>query len=691
MEKISVGELSRFWQSGDINFRFTGRSSAIEGIRGHQYVQKKRGQDYISEKTVSLDVKCSEFTLKIQGRVDGYNPHLESPLIEEIKTLRISPDEIPESIRDVHLAQLKIYGYIICMTEELNSTTLRLCYLDLDDNSEHWLEEVYALEPLTQFFNETIERYTKAYRRRSDWIGIRDPSIGSAGFPYPEYRKGQRDMAVAVYRTIVRQEQLVIQAPTGIGKTMATIFPAVKATPDTAKIENGAANVDQIPGGKLDDHAENLFKGYDKVFFLSAKTSGQQMAEKTVREINDSGIRFRSITLTAKEKICFNPGTPCDPDYCEYARGYYDRLEEGLTDAVNQADQFTRQLVEQISRKHQLCPFEFSLDISRSVDLLICDYNYIFDPAVYLRRFFDDSQGNYLMLVDEAHNLVDRGRDMFSAQLYKENFLSTRRHLKHEFPVIARSLARVNAEILSLRKSYLTVISKNASVVVPDVPETLARSLRQFCEAAEESLREDSSPGSKDELLTLYFDCLRFLRIAEQLDKHYAFLLITAQKKTELKLFCINPASRLKEGFDRMASSVCFSATMKPQHYFQRLLGLSEDTNWYQIEPPFDPKKFGVFVAPYIQTSYKSRKHSIPELVELIRDVVTAKQGNYLIFFPSHAYLKLAYDAFVAGSPNQETLAQERFMSETDRARFLDAFTCDSELVGFAVMGGVFS
>lgn len=386
--RISVGELSRFWQRGDINFRFTGRSSAIEGIRGHRSVQKKRGGDYVSEKPVSIELTRSGFKIKVQGRVDGFIPTSDPPLVEEIKTLRVSVEELPVSVREVHLAQLKIYAHIIGSNENIPQLDLRLCYLNLDDNSESWIEESTTRGALASFFETTLAKYIGWLTRNQQWLAIRDMSILQSSFPYENYRPGQRDMAVAAYRSMTLGQQIVMQAPTGIGKTMATIFPAVKTLSESA---------------------------FDKVFYLSAKTSGQQMAEKTVIELKDAGFRLRSVTITAKDKICFNPGSPCHPDHCEYARGYYDRLGEGIEDALKGNDQFSRQVIEQTAREHTLCPFEFSLDISRAADLIICDYNYVFDPTVYLRRFFEDNSGKYALLVDEAHNLVDRGRDMFSA------------------------------------------------------------------------------------------------------------------------------------------------------------------------------------------------------------------------------------------------------------------------------------
>jgi len=663
VHRISVGELARYWQTGDINFRFTGRSSAVEGIRGHQFVQKKRGAGYISEKPVSLRIEYQGFHLHIQGRVDGFIPAADPPLVEEIKTLRVDVAELPASLKEIHFAQLKIYGYMLCQAGDITRLNLRLCYLDLNDHSESWLEEEMTIEALSSFFDASLDRLTDSLLQNKQWLETRNTSIEQSEFPYPEYRPGQRDMAVAAYRSMVDGGQVVLQAPTGIGKTMATIFPALKAMRDA---------------------------GYDKLFYLSAKTSGQGMAEATVAQINESGLRFRSVTLTAKDKICFNKGSPCDPDHCQYARGYYDRLHEGIQDALATSDILGRKSIELVAQRHVLCPFELSLDVARSVDLIICDYNYVFDPIVYLRRFFEENSGKYALLVDESHNLVDRGRDMFSAELKKDDFMALRRQLKEYHPVVAKTLARVNAEILSMRKVKKIELANQGFLVLQDVPARFNKALRDFCNSAEDVLKEESQVSYKDDLLSLYFDCLRFMRTAEQTNEDYAFFLVKTGTHIRVKLFCVNPASRLREGFSKMASSVCFSATMKPQNYYQRLLGLSAETRWYQLASPFDPENLAVYVVPYIGTSYRERDASVDDLVQLILKVVESKTGNYLVYFPSHVYLQTVHEAFSKFAPHRKTIVQERFMAEEDRQLFLDCFSEDGEVTGFAVMGGVF-
>ncbi len=661
--QVSVGSLAQVWQEGDINFRFTGRSSALEGIRGHQSVQKSRGESYQSELSVALNVERNGFAFRVQGRVDGYNPELDPVLVEEIKTLRVQVESLPYAVGVLHRAQLRIYGHLLAQSSGLENVQLRLCYFNLDDRQETWVDEILSAADLESFFEATLERFSNVLKLRQAWRLIRDQSIQSLGFPYSSYRPGQREMAVAAFRSLSQSRQVVLQAPTGIGKTMATIFPAVKTLPSM---------------------------GYDTLFYLSAKTSGQQMAEKTVAELLGTGYRIRAVTITAKEKICFNKGSPCDPEHCEFARGYYDRLAAGIEAATQAFDDLNRRNIEAVAQKHQLCPFELSLDLSQSADIVICDYNYVFDPAVYLRRFFEDPGGKYAMLVDEAHNLVDRGRDMFSAELTKSRFLSLRRKLKLISPPVARSLARVNSEFLALRKSNQVNLDEDGYALPGNQITRLENRLRTFVESAELLLRENQHPLFQDDLLTLYFDCLRFLRTAEQLDENYAVILTSSRKELLLKLFCINPATRLREGFEKMAASICFSATMKPQDYFQNLIGLAGDADWFQLHSPFDPANLGVFVTSYIGTGYRDREGSLTDLVRIIKQVADARNGNYLVFFPSYAYLETAFEHFQKNFPGRETIVQSRVMSEQDRHDFLNRFVADGELIGFAVMGGIF-
>lgn len=667
---ISVRELVEFIdRRGDIDFRFSARSTAIEGIRGHQRVQRRRTrahEGYVSEKTVTCEHDAGAIRLVVSGRVDGHMPDANPMLVEEIKTVRTEARTVPHDVRGMHWGQARAYACMLAREHDRDAVVVRLCYLELDDDSEHLEERIFTRDELESYFTGVLDAYAAWIARTREWRRRRDETIAALTFPYGDYRAGQREVAVSVYRTIQRGGQLVIQAPTGIGKTMAVTFPAVKAMATL---------------------------GYDKVFYLTAKGSGQEMASRTVADMKAQGLVLRDITITAKDKICFNPGSPCDPDHCEYAKGYYDRLPAVLTARLDNDESLSREAIERIARDHTLCPFELSLDLSRIADLVVCDYNYVFDPTVYLRRYFEDVGGRYAMLVDEAHNLVDRGREMFSARLDKADYLSVRKALKAAQPQLARRLARVNEAILALRRGSRDAFERDGHLRLDEVPPKLIAALRQFCSAAEDWLQRGEPASYQPMLLQLYFDSLRFMRVSEWFDDNYACLLIEERGGLVVKLTNLNPAPGLKAGLARVDATVCFSATMSPQAYFRALLGVEEGADWYRVPSPFDPDNLGVYIASWLSTALRDRDAGLDDLADLIADVAAGKAGNYLVFFPSHAYLGAVHDRFRERHPDWSTVMQTASMDAGAREAFLANFECDARrtsLIGFAVMGGIF-
>ncbi len=662
---VSVRELvEQVKRSGDINFRFSSRSNALDGIRGHLRLQKTRTGNYEAEKQVEERFELSDLHLELSGRVDGYYPDDANFIVEEIKTIRVAVAQIPESVKRLHWGQAKVYGLLLARLHGVDSLTIRLCYLDLDQDREYQLDKKCEVSDLQTFVDDLVNRYVIHLRRMMVWANLRNQAISRLEFPYSEYRGGQREMAVSVYKALKHERQLIMQAPTGIGKTVASVFPAIKAIRELE---------------------------YEKLFFLSAKTSGQHMAQQAIDDMKETGLRVRDITLTAKEKICFTPDLPCDPEYCEYARGYYDKLPSVIEESMKSDNSLRRDEIERIARLHILCPFELSLDLSLISDVIICDYNYVFDPAVYLRRHFEAKKSRYVLLMDESHNLVDRGRDMFSAELCKDDVLSLRRSGKETLPGIAKRLARVNAEFLALQKPVKDILKDQGGVQLSEPPAKLFAALRRFLASAEDWLQLNQSTFFQADLLNLYFDALRLLRIAESADENYAYLLIRKRRNTYIKLYCLNPAPGLSDGFARVSASVCFSATMMPQTYFSTLMGIQEDADWYRIESPFPKENLGVFQTTYISTTYNARSASLYELVDTLASVIQIKPGNYIVFFPSHAYLAKAAEKFSERYPEFQIIIQMPVMREEERESFLDAFRPnDQPLLGFAVMGGIF-
>lgn len=679
--RLSVKALVAFGESsGDINFRFSSRSTALAGIRGHQRLQARRGEDYRAERAVTDVVSNGTIELNVSGRVDGYFPGTDPLVVEEIKTCRGEASLIPESVRRIHRGQARVYATLLGRTEAASRVTVRVTYLQLDDDSEWQDEETLPVAELEAWYADLVARYLAFEVRLQAWRNRRDTSIEVLTAPYDGFREGQREVAVSTWRALKTGSQAIIQAPTGIGKTMATIFPAVKAMRDM---------------------------NYDKVFFMTAKGSGQRAAQSAIDDLRGAGLRLRDITLTARDKTCFNPGSPCHPDHCEFARGYFDRAAAVFAQEASSDEPLSRERIESLARANTLCPFELSLDLTSIADLIIGDYNYVYDPSVYLRRLFDDRPGRYALLVDEAHNLVDRGRDMLSAAISKGDVLRIRRDIKDSSRLVARRLGRVNAAILSLKKAHdLTSPSRETGgvAVLEELPSSLLTPLRRFCEAAEERLAEDAHPG----LLSLYFDIHRFLRVAEWVDDSYRCLLETQDGETRVRIVNLNPAVGLAPGFARHAASVCFSGTLQPARYFRPLIGVDAEASWYRVASPFPQDNLGVFVAPFVSTAYRDRTASLDALVDVVASVVAGAGGNYLAYFPSHRYLADAADRFSERYPDIRTLKQARGGTEADRDAFLAAFentgesagesagentgenTGEGTLVGFAVMGGVF-
>lgn len=661
--RVSVRDLvEQIERSGDINFRFSTRSNAMDGIRGHQKLQKSRLDDYLSEVKVNDVIDFEGMRLEVGGRVDGYYPDPKNFIVEEIKTVRVDVAHIPHSITRLYWGQVKIYACLLARQHNVSNLTIRLAYLDLDSGEEHQFDEQVNAVELEDFYNEVSSKYIGFLLRKRQWIEARDKKINMLKFPYSAYRPGQRLMAVSVYKNLKNESQLVLQAPTGIGKSIASIFPSIKSMPDLA---------------------------YEKIFFLSAKASGQLMAQKAIQELKETGLKFRDVTITAKDKICFTKGAACNAEQCEYAQGYYDKLPRLMEEVLLSNESLTRVEIESIAKKHIVCPFELSLDLSLVSDLVICDYNYLFDPVVYLKRYFDNKKSKYALLMDESHNLVDRGRDMFSAEIMKKDFLDLKKLIKSDLPLLARCLTKINSEFLSLIKNE-KFDDKN-SVKIGGVPREILSALKKFVEAAEDCLHINESSYFHGDLLKTYFEVLRFLRTSEYVDEHYCYLFFVEGKEVRLKIYCVNPAPKLAEGFDRVTSSICFSATMNPQSYFSTLMGMSEKANWFQIEPPFPPENLGVYTSTYISTTYNNRTASIYELVDSLAVILSAKKGNYIVYFPSYAYMNEVLDKFIERHSQYRTLAQTQGMSDEERTAFLEAFTpSEDTLLGFAVMGGVF-
>ena len=658
---VSVRDLVSFvLRTGDLGggAQFNSPNRALEGTRGHQRLQKSRPAGYESEVAVSCMRETPDFTLELKGRIDGVWIRDGELLIEEIKTVsNLSRAEADP----LHWGQAKIYAYLYARDRHIGRVHVQITYVALDSHEVVEFRESCTLETLSSFFEKVVSEYLEWICAHRAWIQSRDESIAQLDFPFQTYRPGQRSLAVAVYRTIKTRGRLFAEAPTGIGKTMSVLFPSIKA----------------LGEGRI-----------EKIFYATAKTIGRSVAESTLADLRAKGLGIRAVTLTAREKICFNNGQPCDLKTCPFAIGYYDRIKNALKASLDR-ESFTRTDIEKLAREFQICPFELSLDLSLWADVVICDYNYVFDPSACLKRFFSGERQDFAILVDEAHNLVERAREMFSAVLEKNEILALRATLHDELPACARILNRINARFLKFCKEDGWQ-ARQEQLVRPGVPEKLTHALRDFCEEAELWLVQNHPSHFRRPLLEFYFQCLAFLRVAELYDDRY--LTTFHPRSGRLRLFCIDPAPQIRAALENIGASVFFSATLTPIGYFMESLAGEIGHHHLKLDSPFPSANLEILVHPKITTRLRERESSYDEIVAAIAAMARAKAGNYLVYFSSYEYMQKVLDRFRARHPEIESTVQTSGMAEAAREEFLSRFQHNSvrTMVAFAVLGGVF-
>lgn len=665
-QTISVRNLVEFIdRSGDLDLRFQGRSSAVEGTKTHQYIQSQMGADYQAEVMLKKSIILEGVELTVQGRADGIFIDAGITMIDEIKSSTRELSEIDDAGVPVHWAQGKCYAYIQACDDGAHPEDeygVQLTYVKQHTYETKRIEQVFTFEQLEAFFEETVDRYIQWLYERRDWLRCRDRSIKSAEFPFKNYRKGQRELSVAIYQTIRGGQRGFYQAPTGIGKTMSSLFPGIKA----------------------------LGQGFaDRIFYLTAKTITRSVAQKTASLLEERGIRLRRLTLTAKDKICFEPESACNPDECPYAKGHFDRVNEAIWDIMGTTDAWERENIESVAMKHRVCPFEFSLDLALWADLVICDYNYAFDPRVYLKRFFDESSDDYLFLVDEAHNLVDRAREMYSAELSKEKIMSVKRAVPKWNTSLIKALEKMNKVFLEWKKDC----EKDGYFVDYNPPDAIYPQVRKFLELTEDWLLENQKADCYEEVLDLYFDAMRYMRIYEIYDDCYICLYEQNGKDIRARMYCIDPSFNLSEKLKNARSAIFFSATLTPLKYYRRILGGLEDDPIRAFDSPFDPGRRLMMLSKGVSTRLKDRERSMERLIQYIESFVEGHKGNYIVFFPSYKYLNTVYESLEMRMPHIDFQIQTTEMSEEEREDFLEAFQPDRKdtLVALCVLGGIFS
>lgn len=658
--KISVRDLVEFvLQTGDIISGFTGSSRNVDAIKAHQTIQNSYSEGYNAEVTVKHITEHEGIVIEVNGRIDGVMDKNGAVTIDEIKTTMRDLSDVKEDYNLLHWAQAKCYAYIYCVQNSYEKIGVQLTYYNLDTSEIKYFNQELTLNELENFYYDIIKKYIKWAKITYEFQQIRNDSILNIKFPHKEFRNGQRDLSVRVFRIAKDGGKLFAQAPTGTGKTVATLFPAIKALGE--------------------EHVS-------KIFYLTAKNITGTLAENTMDLMRKNGLRIKTITLTAKDKICFKDETNCNPDYCEFAKGHFDRVKNAIED-IYEEDLFSKEVIECYARKHKICPFEFALDLTLWSDCIIGDYNYVFDPRVYLKRFFLDNSGDFIFLVDEAHNLVDRSREMFSAELMKKDFYEIKKITKGIYQELYKSTDKINKFFIEEKKAI-----EGNYITTKEAPKEIYPLLRNFQTAAEKTLLKNTEITFKSELLDLYFAVLAFLRTSESYDERFVTYFEKLENDFKMKLFCLDPSYLLSECAKRGKAIVFFSATLSPMDYFIKILGGNLEDLVIKLKSPFPKENLLLMLNDNVSTKFSNREKSYEKVVMSIYTVICQKTGNYLVFFPSYKYLKEVHDSFNQIFPKINTIVQSSGMKEEAREEFLSEFKEKNAetLIGFAVMGGVF-
>ncbi|ANX00984.1 ATP-dependent DNA helicase [Thermoclostridium stercorarium subsp. leptospartum DSM 9219] len=671
---VSVRELVSYSIPGEEHFfSFV---SAKEGIEGHMFIHgllKQRTEPfgiYRQEIPVSTTFAHDIFLLQISGRLDGLIERNGNFTLCEIKTTDKPLDTLDESDNPAHWAQGRCYAYIVAKEKGLDKIGVMLLYLHRQSREIRVFEETLTFGELERFFNSLVFPFIYGLKKRYDWQHLRNVSIKELTFPFPDFRKGQRIMSGAVYRAIRDGKKQFIQAPTGIGKTIGALFPAIKAM--------GEGHV-------------------DKIFYLTARNTTQAEALKAYKMLAEKGLRIKTLQITAKEKVCFMPGKQCVEEECPYIFEYMQRSRSVVSNAVSRTDLFSREFIELTAKENGLCPFELSLDLSTQADLIICDYNYVFDPRVYLRRFFQDkTDENICLLIDEAHNLPERAREMFSAELKRSMVRIVYHKLKNTLPYLANSLKKVRKALLSYAAKVSPVSGKKPYPQVTsdsEPPKELTAPIDNFIYLAEGVLNDETPYPFKEELAALFFEMVHFSRIFDLYGENYATIYSREKGDFSVKLFCVDPAPMLKKRTENSKSSIFFSATLSPPSYFREILGGNEGDGFIILPSPFPRENLYLYVDNTVSTRFRHRAGALSSIVERIHECVSVKTGNYMVFFPSFEYMQKAAAEYMNRFPGDRILIQEQDMDENRRAEFLASFSeyGKETLIAFVVMGGIFS
>lgn len=656
---LSVHQLVDFLlRTGDIDNRIYNQDTINEGSLIHATYQRKQSRHYMAEYPLRGEFHIDGFHLILEGRADGIFFNGEEYVVEEIKSTIAELNDYFLTQKEWHLGQAKCYALMFAYERNIDYINIQLTYLHQLDHSQLIKTFRYSVEELEKDVHQLIHEYLDFYSFVIQRTLLRNQSARALEFPYEEFRDGQREMSKYCYSVADNGGTLFVEAPTGIGKTISALYPSIKSF---ANEEN------------------------EKIFYLTAKNSGKEMAFNTVLTLREHGLEATPITITAKEKICFCPGKACNPDECPYAKDYYTNIKRVLLDALKHYQTFDLNTLQEIAGKYAICPFEFSLDLSLFADIIICDYNYFFDPIVYLKRYFEDDASNKIVLVDEAHNLLDRARNMYSSslnyRLYKK---------------VQHSLSGLNHKKM---KNALKRISKlfNEFKELPDgyhkidyLEQTHLNGIDAFLLAQRDVSRLHHDYVT-EELKDFSMELNKFYRLYDYFDDSFVLYVDKqSEKDITIHLYCLDPSSNLRMSFDKVKSRIIFSATLSPSSYFIESVGGTKNDPFLQLPSPFNPDHLKLLIAPKISIKYQNRIDTLPDVVSYVKEMIKSKIGNYFVYVPSYEYLNNIVPLLEDSS--YDLLIQNREMTDGDKENFLSAFEerPTKTKVGLAVVGGAF-
>ncbi len=659
---LAVKDLIHYvFASGNLDFKQKNLEAKYEGQRLHMKHQSDYHKTDEKEVFIQCDVPYKEERFELSGRIDGVLKRLEKPIIEEIKTTETDLSLITEKTYPAHLAQAKVYAYMFMNNNNLADITLRLTYIHRHDHTKKTIEQTYTKETLKAFLDDVIAQYLRFHRLYQQHLYDKEITLEGLEFPYPTYRQGQEEFMAAIYKTMITEDILYAQAPTGIGKTIAALYASLKT----------------------------LKNDQEKIFYCSAKNAGKTIAVDTMRLLKNKGLKIKAITLNAKDDMCLREEVDCDPEICPFAKGFYNRLNKALEDIFVHDDVYHLELMMQYGRYHDICPHEFALEISRYCDVIICDYNYVFDPNIQLIRYFDETISQPKLLVDEAHNLVDRSRQMHSATLS----LNTLKHLKEDLKQMPGPLLNaLNALIGSLEMLMgEKAVKKSGFVLLHSLDQAILQDLQALLDQMEGFLMAYKQHKKRKIIREHYLEHLSFFRISEYFNADFRVILTDDDEDLKYHMVCLDASFAIKELIDsRVKASVFFSATLSPNAYFSALLTQGTGQK-FEIPTPFNPKHLGLFIDVSTSTKYRQRQLSVTRIIDNIYALLESKVGHYIIFFPSYAYMNLVLEAFDA--EGYDLYIQKQGMNFLNRQKIISAFKTPNQTtkVLFSVLGGSFS